>query len=302
MGAASLSVEHEGLVLLFRNRPTLAAECLRDLLGCPVPEFASVESVDTQVAQVVAANRAPDLILVLRDEAGRPRLVLIVEMQRGVDRKKERSWPLYITAEAAKYDCDAMLLVVAIQETVATWAQGPFPTGHAGFSLQPHVLGPSAIPLIDDPVQAANAPELAVLSTMTHVKRKPTEDAALLAGAILGVCRQLDEERASVYSDLIIASMSEAARAHLESLMASGNYVFQSDWVKRNIALGKAEGLAEGEAKGEARALFAILEARKIPVHDEARARIAATMDLQVLERWIRRAVSVTSVDELFHD
>ena len=38
-GARMLSMPHEALLLLFRNRPTLAAELLSDTLNVPLPTF-----------------------------------------------------------------------------------------------------------------------------------------------------------------------------------------------------------------------------------------------------------------------
>jgi hypothetical protein len=44
---------------------------------------------------------------------------------------------------------------------------------------------------------------------------------------------------------------------------------------------------------------MAVLEARGLMPSAEVRSRIASTTDLEVLEAWIRRAVTVTSVEEL---
>jgi len=39
----------------------------------------------------------------------------------------------------------------------------------------------------------------------------------------------LDQEHFSIYNDLIVTSLNEAARAVLENLMASGHYEYQSE-------------------------------------------------------------------------
>jgi hypothetical protein len=82
----------------------------------------------------------------------------------------------------------------------------------------------------------------------------------------------------------------------LEELMAGGNYEFQSEFAKKH----QAKGRAEGEAKGRAEALLTLLEARGLRASDEARARILACSDGAQLDAWIRKAVSVATVDELF--
>lgn len=67
---------------------------------------------------------------------------------------------------------------------------------------------------------------------------------------------------------------------------------FQSDFARKYTAVGRAEG--------EAAALFAVLDARGFAVTDDQRARILACLDVVELERWVRRAVTATSMDDLF--
>ncbi|WP_242908309.1 hypothetical protein [Actinomadura terrae] len=57
---------------------------------------------------------------------------------------------------------------------------------------------------------------------------------------------------------------------------------------------------ARGEARGEAKSVLLVLEARGVPVSDGVRERISACMDLDQLERWVKRATSVEAAEELF--
>ncbi len=66
------------------------------------------------------------------------------------------------------------------------------------------------------------------------------------------------------------------------------------------MAHGREEVGLAGEARGEARGVLGVLEARGITVTAEQRSRILTCADTEVLDRWIRRAVSVTRADELF--
>ena len=84
--------------------------------------------------------------------------------------------------------------------------------------------------------------------------------------------------------------------------MASGKWEYQSDFAKRYIALGRAEGVAEGKAQGRADAILAILAARHIAVPDDIRARIASCSELPVLDRWLARAVTAASAGEVVSD
>jgi len=101
---------------------------------------------------------------------------------------------------------------------------------------------------------------------------------------------------------VIEQALSEAARKALE--MEPQIEKFFSEAHRRSFAEGKAKGEAEGEAKGEARgeakALLLILRRRGLAMTDEQQQRIVTCTDLATVDRWLDRAFSVASVDELF--
>jgi hypothetical protein len=114
--------------------------------------------------------------------------------------------------------------------------------------------------------------------------------------------RHLEDERAKLYVDLVLASVDGAARAILEAIMASGNYEYQSDFARRYVAEGKAEGRAEGEAARAAHAILTVLAARGLAVADEVRARITASTDLAQLDAWLARAATATFAADVVRD
>lgn len=61
----------------------------------------------------------------------------------------------------------------------------------------------------------------------------------------------------------------------------------------------RAEGREEGRAESEALAILRFLERRGIALSDGERVR--SCRDLDQLERWLDRAVSVQTAAELFH-
>ena len=75
---------------------------------------------------------------------------------------------------------------------------------------------------------------------------------------------------------------------------------YQSDFARRYYAEGKAEGKAEGEAEGEVRgeargkahAILTLLRGRGLRVSAVIEKRILVTTDLDVLERWLLRAIT----------
>ena len=74
--------------------------------------------------------------------------------------------------------------------------------------------------------------------------------------------------------------------------MSTGTWEYKSDFARRYYGQGRAEG--------EARALLGFLDARGISVPDAARERIMRCTDLEQLEIWVRRAATISTVDELF--
>ena len=63
---------------------------------------------------------------------------------------------------------------------------------------------------------------------------------------------------------------------------------------------GREEGREEGVAKERALSVLRVLDHRGVAVEDAARERIASCRDLPVLDRWVVRAFTVKTTDELF--
>jgi hypothetical protein len=284
------SITHEALVLLFRNRPELAPELLRDALGVTLPAYAEARVEAADLSDVKPAEYHADLVVLLVD--GKPVLAIVVEVQLRRDDGKAFTWPVYVAGLRARFKCPACVLVVCPTEAIADWARTPIELG-PGAHLAPFVVGPKAVPVVRDIEAAKRDPELAVLSAMAHGK---DADGPAIAFAALAASVGLNEERALLYSDVIMASLSEATRAAMEKLMASGNYEYQSEFAKTH----QAKGRAEGEARGEARSVLTVLDARGLLVSAEQKERITACTDLELLGRWLRKAVTARSAEELF--
>jgi len=299
------SFSHEALLELFRRRPTLALELLRDALSIPVSSQGNLQVGDSAVNEVTPNQRSADLVLLVSaSPGGPPRRALVIEVQLSIDPEKRTSWWQYLLGVHARHRCDAMLVVVTTSRRVAAWAARPIRLGHPGVSLRPIVLGPDAVPVIRDASQARRSPELAVLSAMVHGRGEAAED---VGRAALAVVRTLDDDKAALYTDMVLFSMRAAARAILEDLMANGTYRYQSDFAKRYVAQGvvqgRTEGLelgrTEGRAEGKALAVLAVLAARAVDVPDAVRAKVLACTDAPTLDAWITRAVTVKTASEL---
>jgi len=102
--------------------------------------------------------------------------------------------------------------------------------------------------------------------------------------------RAVPEERLVLYSGLIVAALSEAARKAF--LMLPQGYEYQSQIVR--------ESIQQGITQGRATDVLEVLDARGLVVSDADRERILGCTDLELLARWIRRAATVAATDLLF--
>jgi hypothetical protein len=186
----------------------------------------------------------------------------------------------------AVHGCPAALLVVAPEPAIAGWCAEPIETGIPGFVLRPPVLRRTAVPVVTDPGEAARRPELVVLSAMAHGE---TEQGATIADAVLPAIQGLDDDRGRFYYDLVYNSLNDAARRALETKMKG--YEYQSDFAKKYVA----EGRAEGRTEEAARAVLTVLRARGLAVSDAVRERILSQKDPERLEHWLEKAIVAPS-------
>jgi predicted transposase YdaD len=84
-----------------------------------------------------------------------------------------------------------------------------------------------------------------------------------------------------------------------EALIKQGHQRGRAEGLTEGQARGRAEGLTEGQARGRAEAVLQVLSARGIVVDESARATVLACRDLDTLDRWLKLAVSASTVAEL---
>ena len=144
----------------------------------------------------------------------------------------------------------------------------------------PYVLGPSGMPDVTDEAVARANPELAVLSAMAHGRDDNIERSTRIAMAAQVATVGLDADRSKLYFDLILNSLSEAARQALNSMDAH-TYEYQSDFARHYVA----QGVAQGEATGRAVVIARLLTVRFGPLSAETHSRLreASIADLDAM-------------------
>ena len=280
---------HESLLFLFRNRPVLAPELLRDVLHVELPPFTGARIDSADLAELQPAEYRADLVILLLD--GVPVYGIVVEVQLQPDDRKRFVWPAYVTNLRARLELPVCLLVVAADEATARWAAKPADLG-GGNVFKPRVLGPAAVPEVLDEDEARADPELAVLSAIAHGQDRDATKAAQIAAAARGATRGLGDDRSRLYLDLVLTSLSEAAQRELRA-MDPAKYEYQSDFAKRFVAQGRAEGKAEGKASIVVR----LLARRFGALPSEAENRIAAA-SADELDAMAERLLTAQSLEE----
>jgi len=299
------SLTHEAILEFFRNDPTLVVALLRDALGVSLPQFTEVELREAELSQVTPTEYRADLVSVLKQDT-KPALVVVVEVQLRRDSAKRMTWPIYAATARQRHGCPACVLVVCPDDAVARWCAEPIVVG-PGNIFRVLALGPSEVPQITDPDKARAAPELAVLSALTHLH---SPEGHRIIAAALQAALGLDPTRASLYHDLVLAGLSPAERARLEDDFMIQGYTYQTEFVKKHIAegeakgeaKGKAKGKAEGLAKGKAEAVLTLLDLRELAVTPAQRHLVEACLDISQLDAWFARAFKADSADEVFTD
>jgi hypothetical protein len=280
---------HEALLLLFRNRPALAPELLRDALHVALPEYTEVRIDSADLTDIQPAEYRADLVVLLLH--GSPVLGIVLEMQLSNDDDKRYVWPVYVVNLRARIRCPVCLLVITAEENVARWAGKAIELG-GGNCFVPWVLSLSGVPEITDEERAKEDPELAVLSAMAHARdpdpAKSVRIALLAQMASLG----LDAERSTLYCDLVLHSLPEAARLALLAMDAS-KYEYQSEFARRYFGAGKAEGVAQGRVE----IVLKLLATRygQLSAAVAARVQGANTTDLDAIAQ---RVLTAQTLDE----
>jgi len=249
-----------------------------------------VHAAERNLSPLPAEYRA-DVVVVLLD-GGSPFRVILVEVQLSIDPGKRLSWPTYVTVSRPIHGCPTDPL----RRRARAQCRRVVRVNRSRSASSACLCCPSAVPIVREPEETIRRPELGVLSVMAHGE---TERGTAIAAAVLPAILELDDDRGRLYYDLVYNFLNEAARREMEMMKG---YEYQSDFAKKYVAQGRAEGLTQGRAQEAAHNLLSVLRIRGIAVPDAARERILAQTDPERLERWLEKAVVAASVNEVLDE
>ncbi|MEU5881997.1 hypothetical protein [Spirillospora sp. NPDC047279] len=290
------SIKHEALALLVRENPELARHFCTQL-GVPVPANSRPRLTSEDATQVHQLTMDRTVFFV--DEDDKTTFAVVYEVQLKFKPEKHKTWPMYLAQTRFRHDCPAVLIVICPTTTAAKACAAPIDLGHPGLVLRPLVIGPDSIPKITTVEEALDNIELAVQSCLAH---GDGEDGAAILEVVTEALDAVDGDKAKLYLDLLTATLGESGKLWLEEFLVSAQYEYASDYVRGVREVGREEGREEGKVLGEARMLLVALAGRGIEVDAKSEARIRECEDTGQLEQWMRRALVIDQVEDLFSE
>jgi hypothetical protein len=134
---------------------------------------------------------------------------------------------------------------------------------------------------------------------------RPKQPGAELWAWLFAHARELPEIPADLQPGpyrraLELANKATFTQGELDAYRRVIDEIYQAQWLAESKRReGLAEGRAEGEAVAKVAAVLAVLAARGIPVPASIRVHIEACQDLTTLERWITRAATAASAEDV---
>ncbi|WP_344162295.1 hypothetical protein [Nocardiopsis rhodophaea] len=288
---------HDTLNELFRDRPSLAVELIRELDDVELPEGLPVHLGDNNLNDRPSKDLFPDTV-VLVGSKHQPLHAIVVEIQQEKSESKRKQLPRYAAALWLFLQCPVSVLIVCPTQKAADEYARPIPTTLPGYMLQSVVVGPNDIPVLTDAEAVIADPQLAVMGIMAHGARRRVVE-AFVAGL-----QKMDAQAAPRYYEYAYRTAAPLARRLLEEIMSSTSWPVYSPFAREHYGRGQEDGRKEGRNEGRTeeavRMLLLALEVRGIEISDEIRNRITTCTDCEQIETWLRRALTADRADDVF--
>jgi hypothetical protein len=289
---------HEAAIELLADELDDTMEFVAQIAGIPLPTGHTFTREESNLAVASPVSYRADLVAVNWNPDGRAALAIILELQNSPDPDKPYTWPAYWADTRARHRCPAALVVVTFDDDTTAWARGVGATGEP-HAWRPHVIGPRDIPRVTDPLVVRAHPAMALLSALAHAR-----DAEVLQTVLPVVLESdLERDRVRYYFDVIMERGGGFATAILERIM-DHRPEFRSKWAIERKEEGRREGLRDGLEEGRrdhARRMLRRTAARRgLTLGPAQDLQIDQCRDLDMLERWIDRADSASTAEDIF--
>lgn len=285
--------EHEARHRIFQFDPGLYSRAAERVFGIKLAEPSALSELNVDLTETRPIERRADAMLRVEFASGDEGQILIVESQTEDDKTRRSRWPYYIAFAHDKYECQVVFLVVCSSAATARWAREPIEIGEPGaicMTVTPLVMGPDNVPPVTTTWEALADLPFTVLSALVHSGSRGRKTDVILE-SLASALQTIDVEKAAELAEFTEVGLGKTtAGTKWRTLMATGSYQFMS------------ETRATAMASGEVKALLRVLKNRGIPVDSHSADRIKACTDMDTLDTWLDRSLTITKIDELFND
>lgn len=287
------SLAHEVLAVRLRERPELLSMLLSAL---HLPELPDGLSVDDSVLRLVQpVELRPDLVLAQGDRGP----WVLVEIQLDPDPDKKRRWPLAAAMLLDAREVMGDIVVITSARTTAMWAESvAFSRGRMGTTLH---LEPVVVLLSEDEAErllSEEHPELGFFAAFAMHERYG-ERARVIVSKALQLAGKLPSHLQAAQFWAIFGVLSEPMRAWLEEVAMNPQTMPKDEAFERFWQAIEARE-RRAEVRGEVQALLKVLDARGLAPDEAARVRIEACTDKTMLEEWLVRAATASTLASVF--
>jgi hypothetical protein len=249
----------------------------------------------TDLTEPEPLERRPDSVILaeLLVQDGSGRYIVVVESQGSENDDKRWSWPYYIAYLRTKYKCPVILLVVCSDRVTETWATTEITSGIGDLvclRVTPVVAGPGNVEAVTDLGTARQHVGFAVCSALTHSRMESSRAILEVLAEALG---SVEQQQAEFLAEFVEVGLFGTDSYQIwRNLMITGTYPHVSQW--------RAQATEQGTVKARTEDILRILTRRGIGVPDEARTAIENCTDMDTLEKWFDRALTVDDFKDLF--
>jgi len=294
--AAIPSSDHETPIELVRLDPSLPDWVQTELLGDEAPAYHHARLHDPNVR---TRTYQSDAMVLFCGRDDRPTRGTVYENQRGKDPNKLGTWKFYIGQMESEFPIKASLVVFVPDTAVANWYRDLIDRDlRSGARLRPFFFTPEDVPLVVDEELAVARPARVLLSAMCHLQDTHVDE---MFPALLAALNALEPGMKIFYDDETVGSLPTDARARWKAFLmttALGRRYHNEEYNEID-ARAEARGEARGGARGKAESIIMFLEARGLQVSADVQEKILACTDVEQLHRWLRRASTATTAEDV---
>ncbi|MFT4188937.1 MAG: hypothetical protein QM621_10195 [Aeromicrobium sp.] len=290
------------MIELVRRAPELVTEMLSSTFGVKVSPSVTATPFAESSRVVEPSTFHADAAFVYAGEDGEAELAVVFEVQRALDRGKLWTWRAYLAHLENEVKAHAALVVYCPDRRLGARYRETFDGSGISLLVRPLIVTPDDVPLVVDPEQAVRNPAAAVLGMVAHMREASVVEAfPAYTAALDEVFAKLGADGVAAYDDLVKAVMSAAVRDEWSRYMSTTAIprMWLSDEYQQSFEKGWVKGEAEGEVKGKAESLLRVLAGRSFDVSESVRERVMGA-DREQLERWLDRAVTAPTLEEVF--